>query len=111
MMRRDPDAVPVPRRRVREDRVTIVAASVLVLVTAFQFVVGLHRHDDGSYDAGYAAASNRASVRGAMAMPGATAVTVCDALIAAELGGATPAQLVRRDFVNGCRHAVGDAME
>jgi hypothetical protein len=94
-----------PRRRV-----TLIMATLLALIAIVAVMIGDHRRDDRSYDAGYAAASDSGFVRTAMASPGVTSSTLCDALVAGALIRYS-GNLARDGFVTGCRHAVADAME
>jgi hypothetical protein len=92
-------------------RVNLTCVALLTLGVIAEWVAGSGLTDDNSYRVGYAAASNAGYVRTVMTQPGATSESLCDGLLERALASSDSRALVRRDFVIGCRHAVGDAME
>jgi hypothetical protein len=103
--------VRMPSRRISENRISIAAATGLVLAAILQTASGYSAFDVASYDAGYAAAARSASARALQVQPGVTTSVLCDRLVKQALVGGNGANVRRADFLNGCKHAVADSME
>jgi hypothetical protein len=100
--------MPEPYHQVSAGRASAACALMLAIAAGFQFVSGDVSHDEASFGAGYAAVSNRALVRSAMGVPGATPAAFCVRLYETDT---LTRGVVRDDFLDGCSRAVGDAME
>ena len=98
MVRRDPD---------RHMRTAALMALAVLVVTA----PAAGQPYDPSYEVGYAAVSNPATVRSAMAGGGGSSASFCDDLLKRELVHGKSMVLHYVEFLRGCNHAVGDAME
>ena len=101
------DSQPVPAGR----RVSKTAAALLVLAVLFQLTIGHTNGDSASYGAGYAAASNGPLVRAVLNGSGGSSSRLCDELVDRVVVKAESGTVVRADFISGCKHAIGDAME
>jgi hypothetical protein len=100
--------MPEPYHHVSAGRVSAACALMLAIAAAVALVSVDGPRDEASFGAGYAAVSNRALVRHAMGVPGATPAAFCVRLYETDT---LTRGVVRDDFLDGCSRAVGDAME
>lgn len=92
-----------------------VAGAVLV-VAAMSVHVAISAdvrdvRDDGSYQAGYRAASNPTLIRETVIAAHTTPAALCTTLAEHALTAAPSPPLVRDDFISGCTHAIAETME
>ena len=92
-------------------RVIVWCSALLALLAVFEVVGGRSLPDGASYHAGYAAVSDPHSARTALAHHGASAAFLCEDLLERTVISYGSDSVVPRDFLTGCRRAVGDAME
>ena len=88
-----------------------VSAAVVVLAAIGALVLGPSAGDQGSFEAGYRAVSNPTEVRAALSDGRISSTAFCDAVLDRAIAGGSLNGLRHKDFLRGCRHAVGDAME
>jgi hypothetical protein len=105
------ETVPLFGRYLTACRVGVVAVALLVLLKSLELLGGYGSGDSASYGAGYAAASNGAIVRSAMTSSRSSTSTVCEELLRQALNRINSGNVVRDEFLSGCRHAVADTME
>ena len=98
-------------QRVPAGRVTKTAAALLVLAVTVQLTTGHSDTDSASFGAGYAAASNGPLVRAVVKQSDVSSSRLCDELVDRAVVSADSGNVVRADFISGCKHAIGDAME
>jgi hypothetical protein len=93
-------------------RIRVTCAVLLALVAILEVGSGHDRPDDVSYGVGYNEAPKARVIRSVMTRPGVTPTSLCANLWEHFLlNGDSTGAVIRQDFLRGCKHAIGDAME
>ena len=92
-------------------QVAATGVVLLALAAVMKVAMGHHHADDDSYRAGYNSVSNAEHARTLMTLAGTTSWSVCDALLDRRSSTEDLNELIKADFVSGCKRAIAEAME
>lgn len=88
-----------------------VACAILVVAVMGMHVATRDVRDDGSYQAGYRAASNPTLIRETVIATHTTPAALCTTLAEQALTAQPSSHIVHDDFISGCTRAIAETME